>query len=140
MSSPTSPAGSGGSGSRPTPGQPGAAGRPPTGKPLSAAHSSARASGGPGEPVAHTTSWTAYIKPALWALLLLYVVLFVFLNRGIVEINFLFFTAQVPLIFVLLGVGVIGAVLSTATGIWIRHRDAKKAKAAATSSTSRSSS
>lgn len=82
-------------------------------------------------PYEHKTSWTAYIKPVLWTLLLIYIVLFVFLNRATIEINFIFFTAQVPLIFVLVGVALIGAVLSSAVVFWVRRRDTKKAKAAA---------
>jgi len=83
------------------------------------------------EPHEHKTPWTAYIKPVLWTLLLLYIVLFVFLNRAAIEINFLFFTAQVPLIFVLLGVGLIGALFACAIVAWMRHRSGKKAATAA---------
>ncbi|MEI8082483.1 MAG: LapA family protein [Actinomycetes bacterium] len=102
---------------------------PQAGHPASSTRSGTPA-GVPG-PYEHKTSWTAYIKPVLWILLLLYIVLFVFLNRSAIEINFLFFTAQVPLIFVLVGVGLIGALLACAVVLWVRRRDTKKAAAAA---------
>jgi uncharacterized integral membrane protein len=77
------------------------------------------------------TPWTAYIKPVLWTVVALYVIAFVFLNRDSVAINFIFFTTEVPLIFVLVGVMLIGAALCAGVMVMTRRRAAKKAKLAA---------
>lgn len=94
--------------SGPPAGPPGAAGVPP--------------------PYTHKTPWTAYIKPVIWTLVALYVILFVFLNRDAVTINFLFFKAQVALIFVLVGMTLIGAALCAGVMVMVRRRSARKAE------------
>lgn len=86
---------------------------------------------GRGSPYEAKTPWTAYIKPVLWTLVALYVVFFVFLNREIVVINFVFFQASVPLIFVLVGLALIGGVLGAGVMVATRRRAQKKAELAA---------
>lgn len=80
------------------------------------------------------TPWTAYIKPVIWTLVALYVIAFVFLNKNSIGINFIFFTAEVPLIFVLVGMGLIGAGLCAGVMVMTRRRAAKKAQLAAAKS------
>lgn len=79
------------------------------------------------------TPWTAYIKPILWTIVAIYVITFVFLNREIVVINFIFFQASVPLIFVLVGLALIGAALCAGVMIMTRRRATKKLEAKALS-------
>lgn len=76
--------------------------------------------------VSEKTPWTAYIKPGIWVLVAIYAVAFVFLNAETVDINFIFFTASVPLIFVLIGMGLIGAGLYAGVMMIVRRRAAKK--------------
>lgn len=80
------------------------------------------------------TPWTAYIKPVLWTVVALYVIAFVFLNKNSVGISFIFFTAEVPLIFVLVGMALIGAGLCAGVMVMTRRRAAKKAQLAAAQS------
>lgn len=68
-----------------------------------------------------------YIKVSVWTLILVLVVLFVLLNKESVTINFIFLNAVVPLIFVLLGCLIIGALLGIAFSIWWKRRGARKA-------------
>jgi len=75
--------------------------------------------------------WTSYIKPVAWALVAIYVVVFVFINRSIVQIDFLFFKTDVALIFVLVGMTLIGAGLAIGVLVATRRRAAKKAAAPA---------
>lgn len=82
-------------------------------------------------PVVVKTPWTAYIKPAIWTLVAIYVIAFVFLNREIVTINFIFFQANVPLIFVLVGLALIGAALCAGVMMMTRRRANKAAQQAA---------
>lgn len=73
-----------------------------------------------------STSWTAYIRPTIWTLIALYVIFFVFLNRDIVSINFIFFQANIALIFVLVGMAIIGGGI-TATVLAVVRRRKKRA-------------
>jgi len=82
-------------------------------------------------PVVAKTPWTAYIRPTALALVVLYVVIFVFLNRNEVEINFLFFTTFIPMIFLLIGMFVIGALVASGVMIGARRRAGRKAELAA---------
>ena len=82
-------------------------------------------------PFEHKTPWTAYIRPILWTIVALYVITFVFLNREVVVINFLFFQASVPLIFVLVGLALLGAALAAGVMAMTRRRATKKAEYAA---------
>ena len=70
-----------------------------------------------------------YIKPGLWAILGIYVLLFVLKNKEDVNIDFVFFSAAVPLIWILLGLLVVGGLL-TLGGQWLlrnrRGTDAEK--------------
>lgn len=77
------------------------------------------------------TPWTAYIKPVIWTVVALYVIVFVFLNRASISINFVFFETEVPLIFVLVGMTLIGAGLAAGVMVMTRRRSAKKAELAA---------
>lgn len=83
------------------------------------------------QPAIVKTPWTAYIKPAIWTLVAIYVIAFVFLNREIVTINFIFFQASVPLIFVLVGLALIGAALCAGVMVMTRRRANKAAQQAA---------
>lgn len=78
------------------------------------------------DPETLKASWTSYIKPALFGILLLYVVLFVFFNRDTVLISFIFATAAIPLIFALLGTFLIGLILGAGFMTWWRRRSADK--------------
>ncbi len=62
-----------------------------------------------------------YVKPGLWSLLGIYVVLFVLKNKEDVNIDFVFFSALVPLIWILLGLLVVGGLL-TIGGQWLLRR------------------
>jgi uncharacterized integral membrane protein len=90
-----------------------------------------RAPGAPVPPLMHKTPWTAYIKPAAWTLAAIYVIVFVFLNRDVVSINFLAFTTSVPLIFVLVGMALIGAGLCAGIMLMASRRSTEKAELAA---------
>jgi len=79
----------------------------------------------------HKTPWTAYIKPILWTLVAIYVIAFVFLNRDSVDINFIVLNASVPMIFVLVGMTLIGGVLCAGVMVVTRRRSTKKAELAA---------
>lgn len=85
----------------------------------------------PGTPMTPKAPWTSYIKPVAWALVAIYVVVFVFINRSIVQIDFLFFKTDVALIFVLVGMTLIGAGLAIGVLVATRRRAAKKAAAPA---------
>lgn len=91
--------------------------------------------GGPGAPglppAKPTTSAAAYIKPTIFAIVLAYVLLFVFFNRDAVPVSFVFGTASISLIFVLLGTFVIGAIMGAVFVLWWRRRSAKKKAAKA---------
>lgn len=115
MSTPSNPAGPSG------PVNP--AGPPPYGPVPGAGQQPPR----PAPPPGQTTPLTAYIKPTLWTLIVVYVVAFVLLNRTPVKINFIFFETSVPLIFVLIGTTIVGAGLGVAATIWRKRRKAKKA-------------
>ncbi len=82
----------------------------------------------PGPPQAAKAPIATYIRVTLVTLMLVLVVLFVLLNKESVTIHFIFFEAIVPLIFVLVGCVVIGALLGVAFNIWWKHHKAKKAK------------
>jgi len=86
---------------------------------------------GPVGPLTHKTPWTAYIKPILWTLVAIYVIAFVFLNRDSVDINFIVLNASVPMIFVLVGMTLIGGVLCAGVMVVTRRRSTKKAELAA---------
>lgn len=79
------------------------------------------------------TPASAYIKPTIFAIVLAYVLLFVFFNRDAVPVSFVFGTANISLIFVLAGTFIIGAIMGAVFVLWWRRRSAKKkaAKAAA---------
>ncbi len=83
-----------------------------------------------GPPQAAKAPIATYIRVALVTLILVLVVLFVLLNKESVTINFIFFEAIVPLIFVLLGCVAIGALLGVAFSFWWKRRGVKKAKKA----------
>ncbi len=87
--------------------------------------------GGIPGPYEHKTPWTAYIKPTIWTLVALYVVAFVFLNTESIAINFIFFEAEVALIFILVGMALIGAALCAGVMMMTRRRSTKKAQLAA---------
>lgn len=73
-------------------------------------------------------SMMRYIKPTLWGLLILYVVLFLLLNRAPTEVNFLFFSATAPLVVALLVIFLLGIIVGIG-GVLMRDRR-KAAKAA----------
>ena len=102
---------------------PGASSQPPV------AQSTGVPTGVPG-PYEHKTPWTAYIKPVIWTLVALWVIGFVFLNTTTVAINFIFFKAEVALIFVLVGMALIGAGLCAGVMVMTRRRSTKKAELA----------
>lgn len=110
-------------------------GQPPVPQPGTPVQPQAPVSAAPklghGSPYEAKTPWTAYIKPVLWTLVALYVIFFVFLNREIVVINFVFFQASVPLIFVLVGLALIGGALGAGVMVATRRRAQKKAELAA---------
>ena len=62
-----------------------------------------------------------FVKPGLWTLLGIYVLLFVLKNKEDVNIDFVFFSALVPLIWILLGLLVVGGLL-TIGGQWLLRR------------------
>ena len=117
----------------PPPGQAGGAYPPPAGAgtPPGAPGPPPGAPPGVPGPYEHKTPWTAYIKPTIWTLVAIYVIAFVFLNAEIVAINFIFFKAEVALIFVLVGVALIGAGLCAGVMMMTRRRSTKKAQLAA---------
>lgn len=82
-------------------------------------------------PYEHKTPWTAYIKPIIWTLVAIYVIGFVFLNAQSIVINFIFLQAEVPLIFILVGMTLIGALLCAGVMTMTRRRALKKAQLAA---------
>ena len=81
-------------------------------------------------PYQHKTPWTEYIKPVIWTLVAIYAVGFVFLNTTTISINFVFFRAEVALIFVLVGMALIGAGLCAGVMMMTRRRSTKKAELA----------
>ncbi len=101
---------------------------PPSATPGASGAPGAPAASGPVPPLTHKTPWTAYIRPVAWTLLAIYVITFVFLNRETVNINFLAFTASMPLIFVLLGMALIGAALCAGIMMMVSRRSTKKAE------------
>lgn len=66
-----------------------------------------------------------YIKTAIWTIVAVYVILFVFLNREQVSINFVFFQMDIALIFVLIGLVVVGGALGFSL---VKMRERKAAK------------
>lgn len=70
-------------------------------------------------------SMVKYIKPTLWGLLVLYVVLFLFANRDTTEVNFLFFSAEAPLVIALLVVFALGLVIGGGA-VLLRNRKPEK--------------
>jgi uncharacterized integral membrane protein len=52
-----------------------------------------------------------YIRPTLWGLLVVYLVIFLLANRQQVNVNFVFFQAEAPLIVALLVSHIIGIVV-----------------------------
>ena len=52
-----------------------------------------------------------YIRPTLWGLLVAYLVIFLLANRQQVNVNFVFFQAEAPLIVALLVSHIIGIVV-----------------------------
>ncbi len=74
------------------------------------------------------TPWHAYIRPILWCLVLLYVVIFVFVNNEQTTINFLFAKVQMPLFFVLLGTTLIGALLGILALVQTRRSSERKTR------------
>lgn len=120
--------------SAPTAGQPAAGSRAPTaggpaGAPQAGPVGAVTPGVKPGTPMTPKTPWTSYIKPVAWALVAIYAVIFVFLNRSIVQIDFIFFKTDVALIFVLVGMTLIGAALGIGVVVATRRRAAKKAAA-----------
>lgn len=63
-----------------------------------------------------------YIKPGLWAILGIYVLLFVLKNKEDVNIDFVFFSASVPLIWILVGLLVVGGLLTIGGQWFLRNR------------------
>lgn len=102
-----------------------------SGTPKSAAPAPAGDPGVPGPGYVVKTPWTAYIKPVCWTIVAVYVVLFVFLNRETVTINFVLFTASVPMVYVLLGLTLIGAGLGAGVMVRTRRRAQRRAELAA---------
>ncbi|MFI0432594.1 MAG: lipopolysaccharide assembly protein LapA domain-containing protein [Candidatus Nanopelagicales bacterium] len=68
---------------------------------------------------------TAYIKPTLWGILIVYVVLFLLMNRDSTQINFVFFEATAPLVVALLVVFVIGLLVGGGLIMFRSRRDQK---------------
>lgn len=68
---------------------------------------------------------TAYIRPTLWGILIVYVVLFLLMNRDKTEINFVFFQATAPLVVALLVVFVIGLLVGGGLIMFRSRRDQK---------------
>jgi uncharacterized integral membrane protein len=64
-----------------------------------------------------------FIKPALWGLLVVYVVTFLVLNRGTTRIDFVIFDAEVPNFVALFVMVFLGAVIGAAA-MWWKHRRA----------------
>jgi uncharacterized integral membrane protein len=73
-------------------------------------------------------SMVKYIKPTLWGLLVLYVVLFLFANRDTTEVNFLFFSAEAPLVIALLVVFALGLVIGGGAVLLHSRKPDKPAK------------
>lgn len=73
-------------------------------------------------------SMMRYIKPTLWGLLILYVVLFLLLNRNPTEVNFLFFQATAPLVVALLVIFLLGVIVGV--GGVLMHDRRKAARSA----------
>lgn len=72
------------------------------------------------------TPWGTYVKGGLWAIVAIIVLLFVFLNSEQVQVNFIFFQVEIALIFVLIGLLVIGFLLGFSFSA-MRRRKATKA-------------
>lgn len=71
------------------------------------------------------TPTSTYIKTAIWTIVAVYVILFVLLNREQVQINFVFFQMDIALIFVLIGLLVVGGALGFSFAK-LRQRSAAK--------------
>lgn len=82
-------------------------------------------------PAKSATPASAYIKPTIFAIVLAYVLLFVFFNRDAVAVSFVFGSANISLIFVLAGTFIIGAIMGAVFVLWWRRRSAKKKAAKA---------
>lgn len=104
--------------------------RPPGSAPASASNAPGVGSPPTGPP-ASRASIGAYVRPTIYALIVAYAILFVFMNRESVPINFVFVTANVSMIFALLITLVIGAALAAGAGFWWRRRSAHRQDSAA---------
>ncbi len=71
---------------------------------------------------------THYIRPTLWVIVLVYVVIFLLLNRAKTQINFLFFTAEAPLIVALLVMFILGIVVGGGILMLRSRRDRRVAE------------
>jgi len=69
-----------------------------------------------------------YLKPTLWSILGIYVLIFVLKNKEDVNIDFVFFSAAVPLIWILLGLLVVGALLMLGGQWFVRNRRGRDTK------------
>lgn len=63
-----------------------------------------------------------YVRATIYAIIVAYALLFVFTNRESISINFVFFSANVSMIFALLVTLVIGALLAGGAMLWFRRR------------------
>ncbi len=70
-----------------------------------------------------------YIRPTLWGLLLMYLLIFLLVNRQQVNVNFVFFQANAPLIVALLVSHVIGIVVGGGALMVKGRRDRNKHRA-----------
>jgi uncharacterized integral membrane protein len=73
-------------------------------------------------------SMTRYIRPTIIGIIAVYAIAVLLLNRAPTQINFLFFTATLPLIVALLVMLVLGAIIGAGGWMW-RGRAKRKAAA-----------
>ena len=71
-------------------------------------------------------SMVRFIRPALWGLLVLYVAALLLLNRDPTKVDFLFFTATVPLVIALLITFVLGVLVGGGLLMMRSRRQARK--------------
>lgn len=74
-------------------------------------------------------SMTRYIRPTIIGILAVYAVAILLLNRAPTQINFVFFSATLPLIVALLVMLVLGAIVGAGAAMY-RSRNKRKAAAA----------
>ncbi|TAK68849.1 MAG: LapA family protein [Actinomycetota bacterium] len=70
--------------------------------------------------------WKRWIKPTLWGLLALFTLLFILTNRETAEVHFVFFTAAMPTVWLLVFTLALGALLSEGARFWLRRRKSRR--------------